>query len=349
MPTSVSAVIEPERSAEIKRGWSLQAFLWRAGFVAAVVCGVWLLSSVLAANATNLSVLAAYGPNWWYFGLAAASFFANQAIAMVRWLLVARAAGVGITVHDAITLGVAGEAGNLVMPGANGGDAVKLGLMVRAGLPAVRLTAVSVADRVAGLMGLLALGLVAGLCQWGTAAARGITACVAVALACCGIAVVVLLQPRAVAVLHQVARVWPTAGRLTVPLAEVSESFRRRPVWLLVAVLMSVVSQSFSLMALYLSGMALLRDDPADMLTTFLVGPLVLVSTALPLPFGALGVTEQMGQDLFATLGFAGGGVATLGYRLSHTLAVFVLVGWYGLARWLAPQRWTVGAEHGSP
>ena len=50
--------------------------------------------------------------------------------------------------------------------------------------------------------------------------------------------------------------------------------------------------------------------------TIKLVVPLVLFTTAVPLPFGALGVSEQASKGLFGLMHYEGGAVAMLGFRV---------------------------------
>jgi hypothetical protein len=318
-----------------------RAWAWRAAMLAAAVVAARLVYGVLLANSAAIADVAARGPRWGFVAAAVAFFLANQMITLVRWRWLARTAGVPVTVSDALTLTAAAEAGNLVMPGANGGDAVKLGMIARRQLPLGRLAVVTVTDRVVGLLGLLSVGCAAGAWQWssGSPAVRVIAATVAVLLATAAGVAWCLLQPRAVGLVRRAAGLGPRWRAVCGPVADVAELYGNRRGPLLGAVAMSVASQTCSLLAMFSSGQALVREGAASALATLLAGPLVLIGTALPLPFGALGVTERIGQDLFAAEGFAGGGLATLGYRFSQTLAVMALVTGVGLFR-LAQGRW---------
>jgi hypothetical protein len=44
--------------------------------------------------------------------------------------------------------------------------------------------------------------------------------------------------------------------------------------------------------------------------------PLALFTTAVPLPFGALGLSEQVSDQLFKLVNHPGGAVAMMGYRV---------------------------------
>jgi hypothetical protein len=120
-------------------------------------------------------------------------------------------------------------------------------------------------------------------------------------------------------------------GQITATMTE----YRTKPRTILAALAISMVSQSLSLASLYCSGVAISRASAPSLASTFVGGPLVFISMALPLPFGAIGVVEEMGEQLFSALGFAGGGLAMLGYRCCGTLAVAVLIASYWVTRLL--------------
>ena len=326
---------EPIGSLASAHAVSWRAWACRAAIAAAAIVGAGLTYGVLLDNLTAIADVAVRGPRWGLMAAAVWFFLANQMITLVRWRWLARAAGVPVTFFDALTLAAAAEAGNLLMPGANGGDAVKLGLIARQGLPLGRLAVVTVTDRVVGLLGLLSVGCAAGVWQWssGSPAVRVIAATVSVLLAVAACAVWCLLHPRAVGLVRRAAGLGPRWQAVCGPVADVAELYGNRRGPLLGAVAVSAASQTCSLLAMFCSGQALVRDGAASVVATLLAGPLVLIATALPLPFGALGVTERIGQDLFAAEGFTGGGLATLGYRFSQTLAVVVLVTGVWLSR----------------
>lgn len=103
------------------------------------------------------------------------------------------------------------------------------------------------------------------------------------------------------------------------------------------AVTIAMASTFFALASLYCSELAVSKSVAPSLAPTLVGGPLVFVLTAPLLPFGALGVVEEMGEHLFSALGFSGGGLAMLGYRCCHTLAVVVLIAFYWAARLVMP------------
>ena len=48
----------------------------------------------------------------------------------------------------------------------------------------------------------------------------------------------------------------------------------------------------------------------------FLMAPLMFFTTAVPLPFGALGLTEGVGDQLFKLVGHPSGALAMMGFRV---------------------------------
>jgi glycosyltransferase 2 family protein len=305
----------------------------------AALIGAWLLWGVLRANAAALADLKSRGPDWRFVGGALACYLIAQVVPMARWCMLARAAGVPVGASEAFAIGVAGEAGNLVMPGANGGDAIKLGLVIRSGLPVAKLIASSLADRITGLIGLLCIGLGAGLWQWHAASStlRSVTLVVGGLLGAGLAGLALATRPRVLGWAVACCPQWPWARSLVGQITAAVTAYRAKPATLVAAVGISMISQFFALASLYCSGVAISRLAAPSLESTLAGGPLVFISTALPLPFGALGVVEEMGEQLFSAIGFAGGGLAMLGCRCCHTMAVAVLIAFYWITRLVMP------------
>src|SRR5262249_48393343 len=80
--------------------------------------------------------------------------------------------------------------------------------------------------------------------------------------------------------------------------------------------LLSMAIHSLFVIAFYGAGLALFHEYTPSLAGHFLVVPLVLFTTAAPLPFGALGLTETVSGQLFALVRHPSGAVAMMGYRV---------------------------------
>ena len=108
-------------------------------------------------------------------------------------------------------------------------------------------------------------------------------------------------------------------GRLATIAAELeamASSYRDRLGTVARALAMAVAGHSLFVVAFYLMSLALLRVGVPGLADHFLMVPLTLFTTAVPLPFGALGVTEQASQQLFDMVNYSKGAVAMMGFRV---------------------------------
>jgi hypothetical protein len=78
----------------------------------------------------------------------------------------------------------------------------------------------------------------------------------------------------------------------------------------------SVLTQALNVLVFYFVGRMLFPSMTTTLAQHFLMVPLTLFSTALPLPFGALGVSEEVGEQLFNLVGHPSGALAMMGYRV---------------------------------
>jgi uncharacterized membrane protein YbhN (UPF0104 family) len=79
---------------------------------------------------------------------------------------------------------------------------------------------------------------------------------------------------------------------------------------------MASVSHTLFVTAFYLVTVMLFPVKHPSLGEHFLVVPLSLFSTAVPLPFGALGLSEGVNQELFTLVGHPGGAIALFGFRV---------------------------------
>jgi hypothetical protein len=107
-------------------------------------------------------------------------------------------------------------------------------------------------------------------------------------------------------------------GRIRSLIAElhaVSQTYRNHKAGVLLGV--ALASGSHALYALSFSAVsAALMSHPPSYAQHLQMVPLVLFTTAVPLPFGALGLTEQVSDSLFRMIGHPMGALVMLGYRL---------------------------------
>ena len=302
--------------------------LRKALFFVAGILGILLLVPAIRENAALAESFLRTGPDIPHMLIAVSLCLTNQVTTMLRWMLMARAAGIAVSVRDSFSLGVAGEAGNLFMPVGSGGDAVKIAMAAGTGHSAGRCFAATLADRTVGLMGLATVALTASGTGWLTGHHQTQTFfCLLcgflVAMSAC---ITVALHPQWWLVLFRhVGSEWKVV-RLLLQLSAPFAELRRHLSTLLFAFALSIACNFSTLLILHFSGMAISRTQAPPLLTTLVAGPLALASTTLPLPFGALGVAEQIGQYTFSTLGSDGGALMLLGYRFCVLISVHVLL-----------------------
>ena len=82
------------------------------------------------------------------------------------------------------------------------------------------------------------------------------------------------------------------------------------------AAILSVCNHGLNVVAFYLIGRMLFPSMPTTLVQHFLMGPLTLFTMAVPLPFGALGLSEEVGQQLFKLVGHPSGALAMMGFRV---------------------------------
>src|SRR5205085_2915571 len=81
-------------------------------------------------------------------------------------------------------------------------------------------------------------------------------------------------------------------------------------------VVMGMGTHALNVLAFHAVAGALYGSRVPGLAEHFLIVPLVLFTTAVPLPFGALGVSEQASRGLFGLMNYSGGAVVMLGFRL---------------------------------
>ena len=96
-----------------------------------------------------------------------------------------------------------------------------------------------------------------------------------------------------------------------------STTYRYRLDAVLAGLGLSVLSQGLNVLVFFLIGkMPFGSQVSATLAQHFLMVPLTLFTMAVPLPFGALGLTEGVGDELLKLVGHPSGALAVMSLRL---------------------------------
>ena len=224
------------------------------------------------------------------------------------------------TLRSTMLLGFIGYVFNLVIPGAVGGDLIKAAYLVRMHIKKTQAVASMVIDRILGLLGLFVAGGDRGDDAWSVATPE-VRKLILAAWVATGLGFLVL----AVIFTQAVTRLFPGLGsghgtdaradhdRAPDDVGDLPAAARRGlrgpgPLGL---------RPRAERLAFYLMSKMLF---PTGLTTTlaqhFLMVPLTLFTMVVPIPFGALGVSEEVGNQLGKLVGHPGGALAMLGFRV---------------------------------
>ncbi len=249
---------------------------------------------------------------------ALAVYFAAMIGTFVRWFFLVRVIEPKFKFSATVLLGLIGMVFNLVIPGAVGGDLIKAAYLTRMRIRKTQAIASMVIDRILGLLGLFILASIAGAFAWGLAT-PDVQKLIVAAWVAVGIGVFVLV----VIFSQVVTRMFPQLTRghsrlslIVSELREMSTTYRSRLDVVVGAAAISVCTHGLNVVAFYLVGRMLFPSMPTTLAQHFLMVPLTLFSMAVPLPFGALGLSEEVGQQLFKLVGHPSGALAMMGFRV---------------------------------
>ena len=241
-------------------------------------------------------------------------------ISYVRWHLLVCAIEPRFELRATILLGSIGYVFGLVIPSSVGGDFIKAAYLTRMHIKRTQAIASMLIDRIVGLLGLFSLAAVAGVLAWGTAV-PDVRRLIVIAWAALGLTLFLLSTLFSRLSTHFFRR-WGRAGhgRISLILRELeamTTTYRHRLGVVLVSLCLSVFGHALSVLAFFVMGRLLF---PKGITTTlaqhYLMVPLTLFSTIAPLPFGALGLSEGLGDQLFKLVGHPSGALNMLGFRV---------------------------------
>ncbi len=257
-------------------------------------------------------------------------------LGFVRWYLLVRASGLPFRLRDAIRLGSLGYALNFVGPGGVGGDLFKAVALAREHhTRRSEAVATVIADRVVGLLSLLAVASLATLASgilWDTSSSAMVRTLggITVGAFVTGVAIALLLMAPGKAsrvTANLLARI-PWAGTVAQAMFGACQAMSRRPDKLLPAIGLSLIIH----LLLVLSFDAVARGlplSPPGLIDHLRIVPLAETVGALPFTPGGLGTTEAALGQLYLTCGASedDGLFVALGQRL-----VMLMVGAFAIA-----------------
>ncbi|QDV73161.1 hypothetical protein K2D_13360 [Planctomycetes bacterium K2D] len=291
-----------------------------------IICGLGLVGLLLwhAAGSDSLAQLRDHPPSVTRLAVAWGAVMLGNLIAFLRWRSVVAAAGIPMTIAEALRLGAIGFACNFVALGSVGGDVVKATLLAkpRPGRRAAAVTTV-VVDRVLGLVGFLAYAGVAVLVL-GTAFGEEATPLRLLSrsvLIVAGIAVGGLLAFFAPGrPLERIAgslRNAPLLGAIAGRVADLAAVYRDGWRSLLAAQGLGLMMNGVFILSFYVAATSLPQPAPS-LADHFFVVPLALCSGALPISPNGLGTIEATTEFLYRSIDPATAvGVGTLA-ALAH-------------------------------
>ena len=250
--------------------------------------------------------------------LALSIYLIGLVITFFRWFFLVRVIDPRFTLRAAILLGFIGNVFNLVIPGAVGGDLIKAAYLVRMHIKKTQAVASMVIDRIVGLLGLFILATIAGALAW-TGASGDVAKLIVAAWIATGLGVLalaVIFGQVITRIFPQVGMGNPRVGLIMSELKEMSTTYSRRLDVVALCGLMSMVGHSLNVLAFYLVGRMLFPAMTTTLVDHFLMVPLTLFTMAVPLPFGALGLTEEVSEQLLNRVGHPSGALAMMGFRV---------------------------------
>jgi hypothetical protein len=298
----------------------------------AIVLG--LLAVVLWTNQEEIRQVLSRPIRWDRFGLGFLFLLSGITLAAVRWYLLVAALGLPFPVLDALRLAFIGIFFCEVLPGAVGGDVVRAACLCQAH-PTRRGLAIAsiVVDRFLGLAGLFAIAVLAGAVGWARLDPP-VRRLVLFASVTQVVVLGVLTIAFSPALYRPLARRVAGRRRLSRALSELTVMgtvYRSRLPVVALGLGLAMVTHWLNVLSFYEVNQALFPTTPS-LAEHFLVVPLVLFSTAIPLPFGALGASEQISGELFKLAASSSGAVAMMGFRVLLYGAAILGLGAY-LAR----------------
>jgi uncharacterized protein (TIRG00374 family) len=285
---------------------------------ALVILAFTLLGLVIGQNREKIREVFSRPLDLKLLALAVAIYFLGMVGTFVRWFYLVRVIEPSFRFSATMLLGLIGMVFNLVIPGAVGGDLIKAAYLVRMRIRKTQAVASMVIDRVVGLLGLFILAAIAGGFAW-QLAPTDVRKLIMAAWVAVGLGVFALLLIFSRVLTRMFPQLKGDHSRLGLVISELSEmstTYSGRLDVVVGATALSVWNHALNVVAFYVIGRLLFPTMTTTLVQHFLMVPLTLFSMAVPLPFGALGLSEEVGQQLFKLVGHPSGALAMMGFRV---------------------------------
>jgi glycosyltransferase 2 family protein len=269
-----------------------------------------------------------------YFGSGMAIYMIALMTTFLRWHQLVRAQGMVFSVRDALRLGFIGNIFNLVIPGAVGGDVIKAGFLCRM-QPDKKPQAVAsmVLDRILGLLGLFLLASIAGAIYWPSTSTRKLAAVsgesgfdagfqvrlliglIWGALAAGLLGLTVIFSPGLYRPLNKLVSGRGKLEAIVRELEAIGLAYRQNLARVIGMLGVSTCVHGLYVLAFYSASLAIFDKMPT-LAEHYLMVPLALFTTAVPLPFGALGLADGISGKLFELVNQHEGAIAMMAFRI---------------------------------
>jgi uncharacterized membrane protein YbhN (UPF0104 family) len=287
-------------------------------YLGLILIGFGLLAMVIYRNWAEFKKVFANPVDYRFFGLGMAIYLVALMITFFRWHRLVLAQGLDFSIKDAIRLGFIGNVFNLAFPGAVGGDIIKAAFLGKMQPEKKHQAWASmVLDRILGLLGLFLLAGIAGAVGWRSASpeVRFLIVMVWSALLAGLSALAVAFSPGLYRPLNKLVAGRGKLESAVRKLESIGLAYRER-IGLVVAMLcLATFVHGLYVLAFYSASLALFEDLPT-LAQHYLMVPLVLFSTAVPIPFGAIGVVENVSNSLFRMVNHKDGAIAMIAFRV---------------------------------
>ena len=291
--------------------------------------------------------LSARPKDYWLLAFALAVALAATSLSFVRWCVLVRAQEIRLSMVEALRLGAIGYLLSFVSVGSVGGDLFKA-IFLAQRRPGKRLEAVAsiLVDRGCGLYALLVLAGAALLLSnpsevnGGGAETLASIEVVTVVLVATGtvILLVLVLGGKGVDRLIRWGSTWSLVGRPIERLGPPLRMFHTHPIAFAAAIGMSLGVQSMLAISMYLIARGL-YSSPPTLMDHFIIVPIGMLTSALPITPAGLGVLEATLEWLYqivpSTPTLASGTLVALVFELVKVAMAAMGVVFY----------WTAGEE----